>query len=128
MPDYINRADIMAFPIRADHCDRQHANEHFINGIETVMEYVGNLKPVPVVSRALLDQIRWERDVAIEQLNKIGKELGEKMDDVAPVVRCKDCKFLMFSDCYGECRRGHFGIVSPNDYCSGGVRKDDVSG
>ena len=44
-------------------------------------------------------------------------------NDVVPVVRCKDCKHLMFSDCYGECSKGYMGIVSPNDYCSRGERK-----
>jgi len=39
------------------------------------------------------------------------------------IVRCKDCEYLMFSDCYGECRAGRLGIVSPNDYCSRGVLK-----
>ena len=42
--------------------------------------------------------------------------------DVVEVVRCVNCKHLMFSDCYGECLlRG--GIVSPDDYCSRGERK-----
>lgn len=31
-------------------------------------------------------QIMWERDVAIAQLKEIGKSLGEKMSDVAPVA------------------------------------------
>ena len=44
-------------------------------------------------------------------------------NDIVPVVRCKDCKHLMFSDCYGECSRGYMGIVSPDDYCSYGERK-----
>ena len=43
-------------------------------------------------------------------------------EDVVPVVRCIDCKHLMFSDCYGECSKGYMGIVSPNDYCSRGER------
>lgn len=43
--------------------------------------------------------------------------------DVAPVVHCKDCKHLMFSDCYGECGKGHMGIVSPDDFCSYGERR-----
>lgn len=46
-------------------------------------------------------------------------------EDVVPVVRCIDCKHLMFSDCYGECSKGYMGIVSPDDYCSYGKRKDD---
>lgn len=45
--------------------------------------------------------------------------------DVVEVVRCKDCKYLMFSDFYGECSQGHMGIVYPTDYCSIGKRKED---
>ena len=44
--------------------------------------------------------------------------------DAVPVVRCKDCKYLMFSDCYGECGKGHMGIVRPDDFCSRGERKE----
>lgn len=35
----------------------------------------------------LLEQVEWERDTALAQLAEIGKGLGEKMDDVRPVVR-----------------------------------------
>ena len=46
--------------------------------------------------------------------------------DAVPVVRCKDCIHLMFSDFYGECKRGYLcGIVRPDDYCSRGKRKED---
>jgi hypothetical protein len=44
--------------------------------------------------------------------------------DAVEVVRCKECKYLMFSDMYGECGRGYMGIVYPNDFCSCGERKD----
>ena len=44
------------------------------------------------------------------------------VDDV-PVVRCKDCKHLIFSDCYGECGAARIGIVSPYDFCSYGERR-----
>lgn len=43
--------------------------------------------------------------------------------DIVAVVRCKDCKHLMFSDCYGECGAARMGIVNPDDYCSYGERK-----
>ena len=46
--------------------------------------------------------------------------------DAVQVVRCKDCKYLMFSDCYGECGAGHLGIVRPDDFCSRGKRKEDA--
>lgn len=45
-------------------------------------------------------------------------------NDMQSVVRCKDCKYLMFSDMYGECSRAHLGIVRPDDFCSYGERKD----
>lgn len=44
--------------------------------------------------------------------------------DAVEVVRCKDCKYLMFSDCYGECGKGYMGIVSPYDFCSYGEQKE----
>ena len=44
--------------------------------------------------------------------------------DMQEIVRCKDCKYLMFSDMYGECSQGHMGIVKPDDFCSYGERKD----
>lgn len=43
--------------------------------------------------------------------------------DAVEVVRCKDCKHLMFSDFYGECSACHMGIVKPDDFCSFGERK-----
>ena len=45
--------------------------------------------------------------------------------DVVEVVRCKDCKHLMFSDMYGECSQAHMGIVRPDDFCSYGEREDE---
>ena len=44
--------------------------------------------------------------------------------DAVEVVRCRDCKHLMFSYCYGECSKGRMGIVSPDDFCSYGERKE----
>ena len=48
MAEYISREAIMKFPIRKDHCYKEHANEHFINGIESVLEYVENLPSADV--------------------------------------------------------------------------------
>lgn len=48
MADYIDREMLMKFSIRRNHCDKEHANEHFINGIETVMEYAENLPAADV--------------------------------------------------------------------------------
>lgn len=57
MAEYIDREGLMKFPIRRDHCDKAHANEHFINGIETVMEYA---KKLPAADVAPVVHGRWE--------------------------------------------------------------------
>lgn len=44
--------------------------------------------------------------------------------DVEAVVHCGNCKYLEFSDFYGECGRSYFGIVQPWDYCSRGARRN----
>ena len=47
-------------------------------------------------------------------------------EDVVKVVRCKDCKHLEITGCYGECGRAYLsGIVKPWDFCSYGERKDN---
>ena len=48
MAEYVEREAIMEFPIRKDHCDKEHANEHFIFGVESVLEYVENLPSADV--------------------------------------------------------------------------------
>ena len=40
---------LQEFPIRANRCDKEHANEHFINGIETVLAYAEQLPTVDAV-------------------------------------------------------------------------------
>ena len=44
-------------------------------------------------------------------------------NDMQEVVRCKDCKHLMFSDCYAECGKAYKGIVSIDDFCDRGEQK-----
>ena len=43
---------------------------------------------------------------------------------VAEVVRCKDCKYLEITGCYGECGKGYLGIVRPDCYCCYGERRE----
>ena len=52
---------------------------------------------------------------------------GEAGRGALELVRCKDCRNLEITGCYGECRKGYLGIVRPDDFCSraekrGGVR------
>ena len=48
MDKYINLEELMKFPIRLDHYDKEHGNEHFVYGIETVLEYAENLPAADV--------------------------------------------------------------------------------
>ena len=48
MAKYINLEELMKFPIRRNHYDKEHGNEHFIYGIETVLEYAENLPAADV--------------------------------------------------------------------------------
>lgn len=59
MAEYIEREALRAFPIRENHCDREHANEHFICGIESVMEYAEGL---PAADVAPVVHGRWVHD------------------------------------------------------------------
>ena len=54
-----------------------------------VEEMIDSIPAADVVSRGAYDQCDWERVVALTQLKEIGKGLGERMDDVRPVVRGK---------------------------------------
>ena len=44
--------------------------------------------------------------------------------DMVEVVRCKDCKHLEITGCYGECGRGYLGIVRPECYCCYGEKRN----
>ena len=65
MAEYVEREAIMEFPIRKDHCDKEHANEHFIFGVESVLEYVENL---PSANVAPVVHGRW-----IEKKSAVGR-------------------------------------------------------
>ena len=52
---------------------------------------------------------------------------SEPAADVAPVVRCKDCKYWQDNNDgypHEECRWGHGETPDANDFCSYGERKD----
>lgn len=56
MTEYIERGTLMQFPIRRNHYDRKNGNKHFINGIESVLEYAENL---PAADVAPVQHGRW---------------------------------------------------------------------
>ena len=72
-----------------------------------------------------------EREAAIESLpvawdSAINALRNAPAADVAPVVRCKDCKYWQDNnDGYPreECRWGHGETPDANDFCSYGERR-----
>lgn len=66
MAEYIERGALMQFPIRRDHYDRENGNEHFINGIETVLEYAENL---PAADVAPVQHGRWKYNTDFQVWN-----------------------------------------------------------
>lgn len=91
MGDYISREAA----IKAAKCHYPKANE-MIAGIVLV-------PAADVVSRDCYDRILAENDTMREQLAQIGKKPGDSMDDVRPVVRCKDCIHAPLpGDCEGN--------------------------
>ena len=56
--------ELLKFPIRIDNYDKENGNEHFVYGIETVLEYAENLPTVDAVEvvrckdcRFILDRV-----------------------------------------------------------------------
>lgn len=90
---------------------------------------VGDIEEAPVVDaipRPVAEQIRWERDMAMAQLEEIGVGFCEVADDVVRVVRCKDCicraenkekgyKYCLFAGW----------LINDDDFCSHGERLDE---
>lgn len=58
------------------------------------------------------EQIMWERDMAIKQLEEHGIPFGGKADNVVKVVRCKDCKWFMTFD---EMQNNPYGLYTDRD-------------
>ena len=139
MAEYINRNALLE-SIRSG----EGTNEHKIFAALCV----SNAPAADVVPRS--EVVKLEQDVArLEQekdelVRKIFEELGDYAADFVAghidddnflraiynlkakytnPVQCKDCKYLMFSDIYGECSKGYRGIVSPEDSCEHGEKK-----
>jgi hypothetical protein len=60
-------------------------NGHFKVELSLAIKILALLKES--VSQSIVDQIRWERDTALSQLEEIGKGLGERMDDIVAMLK-----------------------------------------
>lgn len=94
---------------------------------------------VDAVPRCVVDQIRWERDVAIKQLEEHGIPFCGVAPDVIKVVRCKDCKHRGDYPCplyqeelvewdddgYSECDLVQHDKTTDNGFCHMGERGEN---
>ena len=80
-------------------------------------------EPTKAVPPSLADVYKWERDIALSQLEEYGIGFAEKKrDDLVEVVRCKDCRHYedgMVGYCW-EVDRG----VSGDFFCAYGERRE----
>lgn len=65
--------------------------------------------------------IPFEENIVVSVIMEIDEQ---PTVDAVSVVRCKDCKHMVFSDFYGECSKGHISIVSLDDFCSYGEHEE----
>ena len=103
-------------------------NETDFRSLQEVIAGMPTIDPVKhgYVLSGVLDQVRWERDVAIEQLNSYGIQLGEK----AELEIVKHGKWVEKHGTWycSECdKTGYKGYIpaKPSDYCPNcGARMD----
>ena len=106
----------------------KHGAKAFGHDAVRILTHIHFMPAADVVSRTAYDQTAWERDTALQQLKSIGKGLGERMDDVAPVVRCKDCCHSYDSldgriCSYGPCVDC---VVDDDFWCKNGERENET--
>lgn len=97
-------------------------------GLSEAMEMVHSMLTVDAVSRGLFDQIKRERDLAIAQLEQIGCQLGQRMDDIVKVIRCKDCKYSEKEPAREDvmyCKKVGIEFTDPEGYCNSAMRKEE---
>ena len=103
--------------------DNQEA--HVIAAFHTVGLMIADAPTVDAVPAKAIEQFKWERDTAIQQLEAHGIPFCGKAD-VVPVVRCKDCKFYnRCTDNQAVCKNRYVnGFIFPNWFCADGKRKE----
>ena len=87
MDKYINLEELTKFPIRQNHYDKEHGNEDFICGIETVLEYAENL---PATDVALVRHGQWKchGDCGVTECSACGWSIEEYVGDYAYCPNC----------------------------------------
>lgn len=93
MAEYIKREELMKFPIRQNHYDKKHGDEHSINGLETVLEYAENL---PAADVAPVVHGRW---IPIRESEMTGWNPEFAGRDPIGGYKCSECGEFAVFDC-----------------------------
>lgn len=94
-------------------------NEAFDLAIEALQA-----EPNKAVPPSLADVYKWERDIALSQLEEYGIGFAEKKrDDLVEVVRCKDCRYWN-SETNGCKRNPSVEAWYETDFCKYGERRE----
>ena len=105
----------------------QNGENEYIYDANAFLESIDDAPTLEAIPKGAYEQVKWERDMAIQQLNDYGVQLGEKTDCVR-VVRCKDCAFWQDNNNgypHPDCRWVQIETPDADDYCSLGNRRGD---
>jgi len=95
---------------------------------ERIEEKLKSVPAADVVARDCYERILAENDAMREQLASIGKKPRDRMNDVRPVVLCRDCKRYggrpWENNESGICARTDCG-VGEDDFCSYGEKLEE---
>ena len=83
MAKYIKLEELMRFPIRRNHYDKEHGSKDFIYGIETVLEYAENLQTTDVAQEwiSVEDRLPEKDEIVIICTNENFIYAGELIGD-----------------------------------------------
>lgn len=110
--------DINFYDLRGEKIPAEKLAEAFDMAIEALQA-----EPTKAVPPSLADVYKWERDIALSQLEEYGIGFAEKKrDDLVEVVRCKNCQYRKKVGTSYYCELDEFNVKDA-DFCSWGERK-----
>lgn len=95
--------------------------------IEDIIDHIEDIEIRTMARMRFVLNKRWE-DIG-KEFNYDRTSCSKKVRNYFEIkpqednIKCKDCEYLMFSDCYGECSKAYKGIVNPNDSCGKGKKR-----
>lgn len=90
---YVKLSDLMEYPIRLDHYDKKHGNEHFVLGIESILEYAGYYATNNV---AEVKHGQWIEDGSGEIIcSQCGTRIPEMYSNADSILQ-SECKFCHY--------------------------------